>query len=293
MTDGQDADGGPIKGDITKLDPKFLQRVFGAVWRTLAPDTPPQEFYDAVGEHIKSSLNRVRLTAHGTRVIGPEEAATLPDNSADYEPVTFAFEGLDEVKALVAERTPVAFVTWHHGARHHADFGIARAFPQTAIFARRTFQYGKVFSIPMEGAPAVGLMKMDRYLREGTPIYFYVDGPPLGNSTELPMLGVMSRFATAPISIIKAVEGVRIIPITNYYRDGNRVDYIFHPPLPAPDRISGMTEHDILTALIGYLEADLRQRAPEQVFWTFLVHREQVVREYEMRKPAVRGRETP
>jgi lauroyl/myristoyl acyltransferase len=251
-----------------------LSQIFQAVWQRIAPGVPAERYRDAVDAHQRTSMARVRLTSHGSKIIGPEEAARLPDNSADYEPVTFAFDGLDEVKAMIADGKPVAFVTWHNGARHHADFGIARALPQTAIFTRTTYQYGKVFSIPMIEAQAFSLVQMDHFLREGRPIYYYLDGPPLGANVRLPILGVPSRVSTAPIRIIRSVAGVRIVPITNYYRDGNVVEYKFHPPLPAPDRLPNMSEQEILALLLDYLEQDLRQQAPEQVMLYLLLHRE-------------------
>ena len=262
-----------------------MSRVFQYVWQRVAPGVPAQAYRDAIDAHEKTSLARVRLTSHGTRIIGPEEAARLPDNSADYEPVTFAYDGLDAVKAMIADGVNLAFVTWHHGARHHSDYGMASAVPQTAIFTRITFQYGKVFSFPMLTAQALALVQMNRFLREGRPIYYYLDGPPLGTTVRLPILGVPSNLSTTPIRIIKSVAGVRLVPVTNYYRDGNVVEYIFHPPLPAPDRLPQMSEPDILASLLTLLERDHLKRGPEQVMLNYLLQRELAVRDGGTEKP--------
>lgn len=256
----------------------LLSQVFQAVWQRLAPDVPAERFRAAVDAHEKTSLARVRLTSHGTRLIGPEEAARLPDNSADYQPVTFRYDGLDAVKAMIADGAPLAFVTWHHGARHHADYGIASALPQTAIFTRITFQYGKVFSFPMLKAQALALVQMNRFLQDGRPICYYLDGPPLGTAVPLSILGVPSNLSTTPIRIIKSVAGVRMVPVTNYYRDDNVVEYIFHPPVPNPDLLAQMSEADILAALLSFLEQDHLKRGPEQVMLNFLLQRELAAR---------------
>ncbi len=292
MTDGKNDNGRSGRKTDEKIpDPELAKRVFNAVWQTLAADTPGKEFYQATLVHIKNSLERVRPTTHGTRIIGPEEATRMRDNTSDYMPITFDFEGLEAVKSLMDSGTPVAFVTWHHGARHHADFGVSLTFPQTAIFARLTFQYGRVFTIPMQQAPTLSLVKMNRFLREGRPIYYYLDGPPIGKTVKIKNLGVISNYSTAPISIIKAVEGVHIVPITNYYRDGDRVEYIFHPALP-PERLTDGSEKDILAALLNYFERDLRRRGPNQVMWPFLTHRESLARE-QANSPPVSRPESP
>ena len=263
----------------------LLSQVFQAVWQRIAPEVPAAAWRDAVDSHEKTSLARVRLTAHGTRLIGPEDAARLPDNSADYEPVSFAYKGLDAVNAMIADGVPVAFVTWHHGARHHSDYGIARAVPQIAIFTRITFQYGRVFSSPRLKAQALALVQMSRFLRDGRPIYYYLDGPPFGATVRLPMLGLPSHLSTTPIQIIKSVPGVRMVPVTNYYRDGNLVEYIFHPPVPDPDRLADMSEADILAVLLSFLEQDHLKRGPDQVMLNYLLQRELAVRKAKMKPP--------
>jgi lauroyl/myristoyl acyltransferase len=211
----------------------------------------------------------------GDRIIRADEADSIPDNSPDYESVEYIYEGLDGVKSLLADGKPVAFVMWHHGARQHADYAVVRVLPQTVIFTRKTFQYGKVFSYPMIKGQALSLFRMERLLRDGRPILYYLDGVPIGDTVQLPILGVPSNLSTAPIHNICSVEGVRIIPVTNYYRDGNRVEVIFHPPLPAVEQLSGMTAREVLAVLLRFFEQDQRVRAPEQVMWWFIAYRMQ------------------
>lgn len=261
------------------MEDDLVKRVFRAVWQTVARDMPMQDYSDANREFAASGVMKNLATVHGARLIGAEEAAGLGDNSADYETVTYNYSGLDEVRALVASKRPVALVGWHHGARQHSDYGIARVLPETAIFTRRTFQYGKVFSFPMLKAPALGLARMNGFLRDGRPVFHYLDGVPLGRTVQLQMLGVTANLATAPLSIIRSVEGVRIIPVTNYYRGGNIVDYIFHHDWPGFERAGEMSEVDLLAALLEFLEQDLRRRGPEQVLVEFLLHRERLARE--------------
>lgn len=251
-----------------------MQAAFWSVRSVLAPNVPPQEYMDA-NVRYRKYFDLVQPREFGARIIGADEIHTIPDNSQDYESVEYVYEGLDAVKSLLAEGKPVAFVMWHHGARQHADYAVARVLPQTVIFTRKTFQYGRVFSYPMIKGQALSLFKMERLLRDGRPILYYLDGVPLGDTVRLPILGIPSNLSTAPIHNICSVEEVRIIPVTNYYLDGKRVEVIFHQPLPSVQQLPHMSERDVLASLLEYFERDQRLRAPEQVMWWYIVYRAQ------------------
>lgn len=209
----------------------------------------------------------------GSHVISPAEAAKIPDNSILFENMDYQYVGLHQTKNMLDKGLPLAFITWHHGARRHADYALSRVLPQTAIFTRKTFQYGRVFSYPMHKSQALSLVRMQRFLADGRPILYYLDGIPLGNCAELKILGVLSKVSTAPINIIRQVKNVHIVPVTNYYQPGNKVLTIFHPPLDDPVLQPSKTDGDVLAELLKYLEDDLRKRAPVQVLWGQLVNR--------------------
>ncbi len=252
--------------------------MFRIVHARLAPGMPENRYKAAVGAYERFFRGSVEPTMHGERVITPDEIGDFPDNAADYENFTYRYKGLDAVRETIAAKFPVAFVVWHHGARMHADYAVARVLPETAIFSRRTFQYGRVFSIPMAGAPALNLVRMNRFLRDGRPIYYYLDGAPLGGTVRLPMLGIMSNMSTGPLRVMAAVAGTHIVPVSNYYGAGKSVEIIFHPPLPPPDRLPAMPVAEIMAQLLDYLEADQRRHGPTQVMVPYLRHRERLAR---------------
>ena len=164
-----------------------LLRAFLGVWWTLSRRTPPWTYlYRSVV--YRRYLMTVRPTIHGTRLITPGEAASLPDNSSDYENFAYSYDGLEDVKSMLTDGKPLAFVAWHHGASSHAPYAIARVLPETALFTRKTFQLGKIFTYSMLGAGPLSLVKMARFLEEGRPVRFSVDGPPLGHTVRLPVL---------------------------------------------------------------------------------------------------------
>jgi lauroyl/myristoyl acyltransferase len=272
----------------TAAEIEELKRIFFSVWRTLAPERQPGAYYESIRAFQESYLQSQKRTFHGTKPIGPTEAAALPDNSADYETVTYRYAGLETVKAAVAAKLPVFLIGWHHGAIHHLDYAVARALPEIAIFVRYTLQYGRVFSIPMEGASALTLLRMDRFLRDGRPILTYIDGPPEGATVEVPLLGVPARFAVGPIRLARAIAGSCIVPVTHFLRPGRVVEVAFHPPVP-PERLPAMAESDIVAAVLATLEADLRRDAPEQVLLQFIQRREAVARKAEARRAVKPG----
>jgi hypothetical protein len=255
-----------------------LQRLLVSVWRAVAPGMPTLEYGNAIIAFEQAYLRLGKRTVHGTRLIGPDEAASLPDNSADYENMSYLYTGLEPVKAMIADRIPVLFVAWHHGAFNHLDYSIARVLPEVAIFARYTFQYGRVFSYPMLGSGALSLLRLDRFLREGRPSLIYIDGPPQGVTVELPLLGIPANFAIGPIRTVRRIDGVRIVPVTHYWRAGETIEVTFHPAVPAPDRVAQMSERDIIAALLAFLQDDLKRKAPEQVFLRLMSRREAMAR---------------
>ena len=199
----------------------------------------------------------------------------MPDNSAVYEQLVYSYDGLDEVKAMLADGKPVAFVTWHHGARQHAEYGIARVLPQTAFFSRDTLQFGKTFTCSMAAAGALSLVKMERFLRDGRPIHYYFDGAPLGVTVRLPVLGYPSNLSTAAIRTIRSVDGLRLIPVTAYYRGTTAAHITFHCSVPRFERFPDMSDREVLRSLVELLECDQREQAPEQVMWWFMADRQQ------------------
>jgi hypothetical protein len=280
-----------VRKDWTKLPEAYARLLwaFLRVWWTLARRTTPWTYLRRTFVY-RAYLRTGRSTAHGTRVIGPDEAAELPDNSARYETFTYSYEGLDDVKALIADGKPLAFVTWHHGACWHLPYAIARVLPRTAIFTRLTFQFGKVFSYSMLGAGVLGLLKMARFLEEGRPIIYHLDGVPLGHTVRLRVLGSSSRLSTGPIQVMRSIPGMRLVPVTAYYAGGTRVETIFHRPRPASDHLPLMSDREVLVSLLTLLERDQRERAPEQVMWRFALHRERVAQRTEAER-ALRRRE--
>ena len=106
----------------------------------------------------------------------------------------------------------------------------------------------------------------------------------------MPVLGIMADFSIGPIRVVQSVAGLRLVPITFYYADGDRVDTTFHPPTPAPDDLARMSDRDVLVSLLALFERDQRERAPEQVTWWFMVDRERLARHTNMER-AIRRRE--
>jgi len=261
-----------MKKILEEVGPEYF-RTFMAVRNRLAPDVPPQDYFNAQNEYIRRMNGRVRVRGFGTRIITPEEAVRISDNSADYEDIKYRYRGVDKVRSIMAEGQPLVFVVWHNGAQHHGDYGIARIFPQIALFTHFTHQYGKVFSYPMNGRrQAFSLVKMDRFLRDGRPVLYYLDGPPLGKTIELSLLGVPSRISTAPIELFRSVDGLQIIPVTRYYSGEDEVQFTFHYSRDI-DQLLSRTTREVLNFLLGCLERDQLENAPEQVMWRRLCYR--------------------
>lgn len=266
---------------------KILEMAFRTVWHNVAKHVSQQVYMNA-NEAYRKYFGLVSAKAFGAKILNEDEAAALPDNSADYESMEYAYEGLENVRAMLDKGEAVAFVTWHHGARQHADYAIVRVLPETVVFTRKTFQYGKIFSYPMLKGQALSLLKMERLLEEHRPILYYLDGAPLGDTIQLPTFGILSNFSTSPINSICSVKDVKIIPVTNYYRKGNKVKVIFHPPLQSQQPLNEVGEKDVLATLVRYLEDDQRKRAPEQIMWWFIPEREQRALKMKSR-PAKKG----
>jgi hypothetical protein len=252
--------------------------VLNAVWRAMAPDRPMQAFLEGVGAYHNDYVASMNPTPQEESAIGPEEANAHPDNSAMYETYSYQYRGLDAVQAMLADRSPIMFAAWHHGAIHHVCYGVVRTFPQTAVFTRWRYQYGRVSSFPMQGPGALALVRMDRFLREARPIFAFVDGPPFGKVVQLPIFGVRCNFSLGPIHIVRGVERAHIVPVTHCIRDGNTVDITFHPSFPEHGRLPEMSESDVIGSLLGLFEREQRRNAPTQVLPEFLLHRQEIVR---------------
>lgn len=245
-------------------------------WK-LARGTPPWRY--AVRCFIyQRKMRTAQRIIYRNRPTGPDETAHVQDNTADFAFLSFAYRGLEQVKALLAEGVPVVFIVWHQGATGR-NYAIARVLPETAIFTRGTFQYGTAFSHCMLRARGLSLVKIERFLREGRPIKYSIDGIPLGDTVRLPILGVPSAVSTAPIRVMRSVDGVRFVPVTAYFREGYCIEIRFHPPHPPPEDLPGMSDREVLEALLSFLERDLMKEAPEQVRWTFFGQREKLARQ--------------
>jgi hypothetical protein len=266
-----------------------LADAFEAAWRTLAPSGMSREHYHAACEAYRTSyIVHQRGVDHGARAIAADEAARLPDNPADYEAFEYVYHGLDAVRAILARSDPLAFVTWHHGAQHHTDYAVARIVPTTAIFTLRTFQHGRFFTYPMLGSRTLTLVKMDRFLRGGRPILYYVDGVPLGETAVLPVLGLSCRLCTGPVRVLQAIPGLHLVPVSKYLRPNKVIEVFFHPPVRPPGALGAMSATEVLAALVSRLECDQREHAPEQTMWWFASYREQLAREISARRVRAR-----
>jgi len=259
---------------IKKKYEKYINQAFLQVWKLLAPEISSQAYLKASHEYRKLISGFNRPKHFGNRIVTREEAREIQDNSAFYEDYTYIYEGLESVQEMVSAEKPVVFALWHHGAIHHNDYGISRVFPQLAIFTKFTFQYGKVFSFPTGKSQALNLVRMDRFLRESRPVLYYLDGIPLGETVTLPILGTPASISTAPIGVIRSVEGIKIVPVTTNYRIGKKVEIKFHPPSPTPEKIPEMSKKEILEALLDFFEKDKKSKAPGQVMWWYIVFRE-------------------
>jgi lauroyl/myristoyl acyltransferase len=250
---------------------------FFRIWWTVGRRIPPWIYlYRCIVYQRK--IRSAHRTRHGTRFISPIEAADIPDNASNFEHFSYSYQGLDEVKGMLAGRDPMVFITWHQGARGR-NYGMAQAIADIAFFTRETYQYGKVFSYSMLGAKGLSLLKMDRFLRDGRPVRYAIDGPPLGNTIRLSLLGIPADFSTAPIRIMRSIKGLRVIPVTAYYRKGNAIEIIFHPPFPQTEALHKMSDRELLERLISYLERDLITQAPEQVRWRFIGRRKRLAKQ--------------
>ena len=181
----------------------------------------------------------------------------------------------------------MAFVGWHHGARDHAEYALARTLPDIAIFTRWVVQYGKVFSILMGITGGLGLVKMKRFLDDLRPIFYFLDGAPGGECVELTIIGINCNFSIAPIRMFRSVAGLRIVPVTKFYIDETGVELNFLAALGADDKLAEMDEPEILAALLARLEQDQRKRGPAQVLINSLPHREQLAREMADRRKTI------
>lgn len=255
-----------------------LKQVFQHAHRTLAPGMTRRQYFNALQEYRKRYEGTALPTHHGQRIFSAEEASLLSDNSAVYEEFNYSYEGLDRVREMIDAGTPVALLTWHPGAVRHNDYALARVLPEIAIFTRVTFQYGKVVSYPLESASLLSLVRINRFLRESRPVMYYIDGAEQGESVELPLLGLPTRLSIGPIRLMRSIPDIRLVPVSNYYRDGNTVHTIFHSPPPGIEASSNMTDRDVLAALLACLENALREHAPEQVLLTLQVNRESIAR---------------
>lgn len=257
---------------------KHALQMLEAARQTLAPGMTGQEYYDAIRNFETNQLGRVRNVAYKDRILSADEMAGLPDNSEQYERFSYRYEGWDRVREMLDDGNPVAFVGWHHGAREHADYALARIMPDIAIFTRWALQYGKVFSVPMGG---LGLVKMKRFLEDGRPVFYYLDGAPAGERVQLTVMGINCNFATGPIKLLRSVPGLRIVPVSNFYVDdagesGEKlgVQVTFHPPPGDADALADMDDRDILVSLLSLLGREQSKWAPAQVLINYFAHRE-------------------
>ena len=118
-----------------------------------------------------------------------------------------------------------------------------------------------------------------RYLKGRRPIFYYLDGAPVGECVQLPIMGINCNFSTAPIKMFRSVAGLRIVPVTNFYIGETGVAVNFHPALGVDEKLAEMDDRAILAAMLAQFEQVQRKHAPCQVLINYLPHRERLARQ--------------
>ena len=247
-----------------------------AARQTLAPEMTSPEYFRAVTEYENSQLYQIKNPPLENRINNEGETIQIPDNSEIFEALTYHYHGLEAVLELLSDPRPVAFVGWHHGARDHVDYALVQALPDLAIFTRRTFQHGAVLSTPMG---PLGLLKMQRFLEDGRPIFYFLDGAPQGASVQLSVLGTLGEFSISPITMFQSIEGLRSVPLKSCYVGVTGVQVEFLPALEVDGKLANMDEGEILAGLFEQLHQNHRKRAPNQVLVTYSIARDRLARE--------------
>ena len=241
---------------------------------TLVPQVSFDEFVRRVARYQRTCLGRVQHDGAVERTTDPELRRQLPDNSWKFESVKFSYLGFEPVAAHMQAGRPVCLLGWHHGANEHCVYALIRIIQSLTVFTLRTGQFGRVFSNSTSRLGARTVASMRSALNAGKPLFYYVDGIPLGNTASIPMLGYPSNITTTPVEYFCSVEDLQLIPVSSVYHGPGEVRTIFHEPLARPAG-DGDSANEIIAATLGILTDELRRRAPFQVIPRFLAHREE------------------
>ena len=115
---------------------------------------------------------------------------------------------------------------------------------------------------------------------QGQPIFYYVDGPPLGQTFEAQMLGHECNFSLLPLRMLCQFEDLNLIPVTSRYHSPSEVYVRFLDPIVIPAQwAAGGAERLVLEQTIDRLTAHLRELAPEQVLARMMPYRERLAQE--------------
>lgn len=265
----------PTGSPLTDKQRRTL-KLLDAARGVFAPEMTTMEYYEAIKTFENTQMYRVKNPPLEERVNDDGDIIGPPDNSGIFETLTYRYRGMEAVQELLADDQPVAFVGWHHGAREHVDYALARSLPDLAMFTRRTVQYGTVLSIPMG---RLGLVKMHRFLESGRPIFYFLDGAPQGECVQLSVLGTMGDFSITPIRMFQSAPGLRIVPVHSFYAGETAAHVNFLPALGIDGKLADMDEKDILAELFEQLQDEQRKRAPSQVLINYPLERDRLARE--------------
>lgn len=244
-----------------------------AVRSQMAPALNFSEYARAIGAFHDFYVDQPPRKVFAER---PEDGAAqdaIASNADAFERYGYRYEGIEETEALCAARTPLCFLTWHHGARSHLMYGLARRIPALKAFTRRCVQFGSLFTYSTASLGPLTLIKMRAVLNSGEPMAYYIDGAPLGETLTTPMLGYPSRISTAPFKLFARTPNLQLVPVSSLVSAQNEISLVFHKPIAASECATRGTRVVIDRAL-ACLTDFLRTRAPAQVLPRYLPYRE-------------------
>ena len=88
----------------------MLEKAFRTVWHNVAKQVSQQDYMNA-NQAYRKYFGLVSAKEFGAKILSEDEAASLPDNSSDYESMEYAYSGLEHVRAMLDKGDAVAFVT--------------------------------------------------------------------------------------------------------------------------------------------------------------------------------------
>lgn len=250
-------------------------------WPVLAPDLTLDQFRRRIYHFRKACTGRIGPIHFDDGEPDPEDVAA---NSRSYEAVTYHYRGLERIRQLIDDRQPVCLLGWHHGAREHFAYSLLRVLPELSFFTLRKLQFGPYLTEPVRDLGPFTVPKMRSTLEQRKPIFYYIDGPPLGATIEAPMLGHASNFSATPLRMFCQFEGAQLVPVASRYHTPTDVYVRFLDPV----RQTEGNEHELLRTVLGQLTAHLREYAPEQLLSRMMPYREKLAREMRATRAARR-----